>query len=81
MKLKTTLLALLLSLAFIGASQAAGHFANWPDDAICTWVKIKPNNVGYQTEAANRGLSCGGMVTASDKTSKGKLGPTIKVIK
>ena len=55
-------LSFLLIFSLVNGSYAAGHFVSWPDDAICTWVKIKPNNAGYQSEAASRGLSCGGLV-------------------
>jgi hypothetical protein len=72
MKLITTLLTLVLSLTFTTASQAAGHYTNWDDDAICMWAKMRPTNIGYQTEAVNRGLSCGsGVTTFTNNTSTG----------
>ena len=61
----------LLSLVVLATSGVAHaySFSEWDDDVLCMWIKQKPNNAGYLTEAANRDLSCDGLVTSSQKSS------------
>ena len=55
--MKKLLLLLLLSLGLIGHSYA-GPYDDWPDDAICMWLDMKPTHAGYLGEAKKRELSC-----------------------
>ena len=59
-----------LTFGIINSIYAIGHFHDWPDDSICGWVKQQPTNEGYLTEARKRGLSCNGLVTGANKTTK-----------
>jgi len=38
-------------------SLADNHFSSWSDKTICRLAKAQQNNVEYQAEATNRGLS------------------------
>ena len=59
--MKKLLLILLLSLGLTSISYA-GPYDDWPDDAICMWLDIKPTHAGYLGEAKKRGISCEGGV-------------------
>ena len=70
----------LLSLAVLATSGVihAYSFVEWDDEVLCMWIKQRPDNAGYLTEAANRNLSCDGLVTSSvvtttTTTTPGKL--------
>ena len=60
----------LITVAMLSACGTVGaySFVEWDDDVLCMWIKQKPNNAGYLTEAANRDLSCDGLVTSSQKS-------------
>ena len=64
------LVLIVLTFGIINSIYAIGHFHDWPDDSICGWVKQQPTNEGYLTEARKRGLSCSGLVTGANKTTK-----------
>ena len=64
------LVLIVLTFGIITNIYAIGHFHDWPDDSICGWVKQQPTNEGYLTEARKRGLSCNGLVTGANKTTK-----------
>jgi len=70
----------LLSLVVLSMSSVAHaySFADWDDDVLCMWIKQKPDNAGYLTEAANRDLSCNGLVISS-KTSSTTSSTKVKV--
>ena len=57
MKHWVSLLVLLFSLS-IFSSSFAGIYDDWPDDAICTWLEIKPEHKGYLAENEKRELNC-----------------------
>ena len=35
-----------------------GLYDDWPDEAICTWLELKPDHEGYLAEDNKRGLNC-----------------------
>ena len=80
--MKKLLLFLLLSLGLSTISYA-GPYDNWPDDAVCMWLDIKPTHAGYLGEAKKRGLGCGaGIATKASSTMSDELLPnTLKQIK
>ena len=45
MKLKRIVLALSLGIGLITAS-IAGPYDDWPDDAVCMWLDMKPTHEG-----------------------------------
>jgi len=47
MKIKTILLTLLFSFVLISSTQG-GFYDDWSDESICSWLKQKPNHVGYK---------------------------------
>ena len=57
MKLKRILLTLFLAMGLTGLS-FAGPYDDWPDDAICMWLDMKPTHAGYLAEAKKRSLTC-----------------------
>jgi hypothetical protein len=57
MKYLVNLLILLFSLGIVSTS-FAGIYDDWPDDAICTWLEIKPDHEGYLAENEKRELNC-----------------------
>ena len=57
MKYLPNLLVLLFSLS-VFSSSFAGIYDDWPDDAICTWLEIKPTHEGYLAENEKRELNC-----------------------
>ena len=59
--MKKLFLFILLSLGLSTISYA-GPYDNWPDDAVCMWLDIKPTHAGYLGEAKKRGISCEGGV-------------------
>ena len=67
----------LLSLVVLASSGVAHaySFSEWDDDVLCMWIKQKPNNAGYLTEAANRDLSCDGLITSSVASTKKVIVP------
>jgi hypothetical protein len=66
--MKKLFLLLLLSLGLTTISYA-GPYDDWPDDAICIWLDMKPTHAGYLGEAKKRGLSCEGGVAVKTSTS------------
>ena len=72
MKLKGILLTAFLAAGLTGLS-FAGLYDDWPDDAICMWLDMKPTHEGYLGEAEKRSLTCedGKAVAGSAKTSTG----------
>jgi len=58
-KLKRILLTLFLGIGLIGAS-IAGPYDDWPDDAVCMWLDMKPTHEGYLAEAKKRSITCQG---------------------
>jgi len=59
MKLKRILLILFLAIGLTGVS-FAGAYDDWPDDAVCMWLDMKPTHEGYLGEAKKRSLTCEG---------------------
>ena len=59
MKLKSILLTAFLAAGLIGMS-FAGPYDDWPDDAVCMWLDMKPTHEGYLAEADKRGITCQG---------------------
>ena len=59
MKLKSILLTAFLAVGLIGMS-FAGPYDDWPDDAVCMWLDMKPTHEGYLAEADKRGITCQG---------------------
>mgnify|MGYP001193880983 CR=1 FL=1 len=57
MKYLPNLIVLLFSLCFFSSS-FAGIYDDWPDDAICTWLELKPEHEGYLAENKKRELNC-----------------------
>jgi len=57
--MKKLFLLILLSLG-LSAISYAGPYDDWPDDAVCMWLDIKPTHAGYLGEAKKRGISCEG---------------------
>ena len=55
--MKKLFFALLLSLGLTTISYA-GPYDDWPDDAICMWLDMKPTHAGYLGEAKKRSLNC-----------------------
>ena len=72
MKLKGILLTAFLAAGLTGLS-FAGLYDDWPDDAICMWLDMKPTHEGYLGEAEKRSLTCEGgkSIAGSAKTSTG----------
>jgi len=70
MKLKRILLTLFLAIGLTGLS-FAGPYDDWPDDAVCMWLEMKPTHAGYLAEAKKRSLTCEGgkAVAAPAKTT------------
>ena len=58
-KLKRVLLALFLGIGIIGVS-IAGPYDDWPDDAVCMWLDMKPTHAGYLAEVKKRNIMCQG---------------------
>jgi len=65
--MKKLLILLFISLG-LSAISYAGPYDDWPDDAVCMWLDMKPTHAGYLGEAKKRGISCEGGVAI--KTSK-----------
>jgi len=65
---KKLFLLILLSFGLTTISYA-GPYDDWPDDAICMWLDMKPTHAGYLGEAKKRGLSCEGGVAVKTSTS------------
>ena len=65
------LLIVFLSFGLLNYSFASSHFHDWPDDAICLWVKQKPDSV-YSSEAKKRGLDCNGLISKSSISAEVK---------
>ena len=59
MKFKRILLTLFLAIGLTGLS-FAGPYDDWPDDAVCMWLDMKPTHAGYLAEAKKRSLTCEG---------------------
>ena len=59
--MKKLFLYILLSLG-LSAISYAGPYDDWPDDAVCMWLDMKPTHAGYLGEAKKRGISCEGGV-------------------
>ena len=57
MKFKRILLTAFLAAGFIGLT-FAGPYDDWPDDAVCMWLDMKPTHAGYLGEAKKRSLTC-----------------------
>ena len=57
MKNRINILVLLSSILIISPT-FAGIYDDWPDDAICTWLEIKPEHKGYLAENKKRELNC-----------------------
>ena len=70
MKFKRILLTLFLVIGLTGLSFAA-PYDDWPDDAVCMWLEMKPTHAGYLAEAKKRSLTCEGgkAVAAPAKTT------------
>ena len=69
-------LLLLLILAFgLNSISFAGPYDDWPDDAVCMWLDIKPTHAGYLGEAKKRELSCEGGVAVKTKTTSQVASP------
>lgn len=64
--MKKLFLLILLSLG-LSAISYAGPYDDWPDDAVCMWLDIKPTHAGYLGEAKKRGISCEGGVSVKTK--------------
>ena len=56
-------------LLFVTLGLASVSYGNYLDDSICSWLEQKPAHEGYLGQAKKRGLSCGGLVAASDNKS------------
>ncbi len=70
MKFKRILLTLFLAIGLTGLS-FAGPYDDWPDDAVCMWLDMKPTHAGYLAEAKKRSLTCeGGKAVASAGATK-----------
>ena len=70
------ILFLLLILAFgLNSISFAGPYDDWPDDAICMWLDMKPTHAGYLGEAKKRELSCEGGVAVKTKTTSQVASP------
>ena len=68
--MKKLFFALLLSLGLTTISYA-GPYDDWPDDAICMWLDMKPTHAGYLGEAKKRSLTCeGGKAVAGAAPAK-----------
>jgi len=66
--MKKLFLFILLSLG-LSAISYAGPYDDWPDDAVCMWLDMKPTHAGYLGEAKKRGISCEGGVAVKNKTT------------
>jgi hypothetical protein len=70
MKLKRIVLALSLGIGLITAS-IAGPYDDWPDDAVCMWLDMKPTHEGYLAEVKKRSITCqGGKAVAGASPAK-----------
>jgi len=67
--MKKLFLLLLLPLGLASISYA-GPYDDWPDDAICMWLEMKPTHEGYLGEAKKRGISCEGGVVKKAQPSE-----------
>ncbi len=58
-------------------SLADHHFSAWSDKTICRLAQAQQDNAEYQSEAKQRGLSCGGSETKNSSTSSQKVGKAL----
>ena len=65
----------MLSLG-LSAISYAGPYDDWPDDAVCMWLDMKPTHAGYLGEAKKRGISCEGGVAVKTKITSKVAFPT-----
>ena len=79
-------LLLFLILAFgLNSISFAGPYDDWPDDAVCMWLDMKPTHAGYLGEAKKRSLTCkdgkavAGAAPAKTTTKINKTDTTTKV--
>ena len=70
--MKKLFLLILLSLGLSTISYA-GPYDDWPDNAVCMWLDIKPTHEGYLGEAKKRGISCEGGVATKATLSVSKV--------
>jgi hypothetical protein len=84
--MKKLFLFILFSLG-LSAISYAGPYDDWPDDAVCMWLDIKPTHAGYLGEAKKRGISCEGgkavkatpkATSVSKTTQKTTTSPKVK---
>ena len=54
-------------------SLADKHFSAWSDKTICRLAQAQQDNAEYQSEAKQRGLSCGGSGTKNSSTTSQKV--------
>ena len=59
---------MLLSLGLSTVSYA-GPYDDWPDDAVCMWLDMKPTDAGFLGESKKRGISCEGGVAVKTKVT------------
>ena len=84
--MKKLFLFILLSLG-LSAISYAGPYDDWPDDAVCMWLDMKPTHAGYLGESKKRGISCEGgkavkatpkATSVSKTTQKTTTSPKVK---
>ena len=56
MKTYLNVLIILFSL-FITTASYGGIYDDWPDEAICLWLELRPNHEGYLAENKKRTLN------------------------
>ena len=66
--MKKLFLLILFSLGLTSISYA-GPYDDWPDDAVCMWLDMKPTDAGFLGESKKRGISCEGGVAVKNKTT------------
>jgi hypothetical protein len=66
--MKKLFLLMLLSLGLSTVSYA-GPYDDWPDDAVCMWLDMKPTDAGFLGESKKRGISCEGGVAVKTKVT------------
>ena len=59
----------------------AGPYDDWPDDAVCMWLEMKPTHEGYLGEAKKRGILCEGGVSVITKTTSKVESPAKATVK
>ena len=57
MKTYLNVLIILFSL-FMTTASYSGIYDDWPDEAICLWLELRPNHEGYLAENKKRKLNC-----------------------